>query len=1248
MRILTISGQNIASLAQPFTIDFTAQPLAGAGLFAITGETGAGKSSILDAMCLALYGDAPRLAGGAAADEVPDPSGETIKAKDSRAMLRRGATQGWAEVRFTARDGQDYIARWQARRARDKADGRLQNVARSLARASDGQVLAAQTTAVTEQIEALTGFSYDEFRRTVLLAQGDFDAFLRADTNDRAGLLEKVTGTGLYRAVSARIFERTEAARHAHGALAQQRAAYQLMSDEAREGLQTELSALSDADRQNSEQANALKIALDRHARHAEATRQLALALAQETTALTAQAQAADTRALLSRIDRATPLRAPWQAARDTAKRVQTANEAVGMAKEAAARSTALAAERRDIALRAEGDFNAQEATFKAIGPVWDRAADLDSRIASARTELDIARSHALAQSQAAATQRSALELLEGEDATTRTALDDANASLADLGADTALADDWQQIAQRIADHAEACDALTQAKADAATQAEDVTRLEQSLTEAATRADLDRAAEADLSGQAGTLATRITEAEAAHPPARGAELAALASSIASMAQAEADHAAARTDLTAAEAAGKAATGTAAEAQGEHTAATTALAQAEAQVIALTAPTERAGLAASDHARELRLRLEPGAPCPVCGSPDHPTHADAALAELAAQLRTDLATARHEADAARTRQAAALRAQDRANAQSDQATADAAKAVTRIAATLAQWQGARSKALTIRQCPELPEMPGQNTARLTAVASDIAVAEADEAAAQADLSGLRKELGALGTRRDALRTALASHAEMRERLTTELSTARNRHVLALRATEVAQGLALRQSTVLVPVLQSVHESADALNDPELSSRLAARVAHVVDLRSLRDRATTRLVELSPQIATAQSRVDSAQAQALQAERAVATRLADLEGVQAERAPLLDGEATAPHRTRHNNARKAALAVQDAARIAQAEAASAAAAAEARAEAATAELAGAGQARDQAQARLALAVADTDLAETDLEVLFAHPLTEVESSRTALRGLDDAVTAARASLASRQRDHEAALAEGLPAESAETSTETLTALETAATTRAQRIGAITEELRRDTTTRASLAGLEAGIAAARAELDVWQAVNHAVGSRNGDRFARVAQSITLEVLVDHANHHLADLNPRYRLRRAADLALQVEDRDMGDEARATRSLSGGERFLVSLALALALSRMGGKGGLVATLFIDEGFGSLDALSLDLAIDALESLQSQGRQVGVISHVEAMKDRIPTRIAVRKQGGGKSIVEVTSPGPSMAASI
>ena len=95
-------------------------------------------------------------------------------------------------------------------------------------------------------------------------------------------------------------------------------------------------------------------------------------------------------------------------------------------------------------------------------------------------------------------------------------------------------------------------------------------------------------------------------------------------------------------------------------------------------------------------------------------------------------------------------------------------------------------------------------------------------------------------------------------------------------------------------------------------------------------------------------------------------------------------------------------------------------------------------------------------------------------------------------------------------------------------------------------------------------------------------------------------------------------------------MAGEIRSTRSLSGGERFLVSLSLALALSRMGGQGGVPATLFIDEGFGSLDGASLDLAIDALERLQSQGRTIGVISHVEAMKERIPVQLRVHKGVG------------------
>ncbi len=162
--------------------------------------------------------------------------------------------------------------------------------------------------------------------------------------------------------------------------------------------------------------------------------------------------------------------------------------------------------------------------------------------------------------------------------------------------------------------------------------------------------------------------------------------------------------------------------------------------------------------------------------------------------------------------------------------------------------------------------------------------------------------------------------------------------------------------------------------------------------------------------------------------------------------------------------------------------------------------------------------------------------------------------------------------------------------------------------------------------------------WAKLNKLIGSADGAKFKVIAQSYTLNLLLLHANKHLSYLSKRYKLQQVPDtLALQVIDCDMCDEIRTVYSLSGGESFLISLALALGLSSLSSNNLKVESLFIDEGFGSLDAESLRTAMEALEQLQMQGRKIGVISHVQEMSERISVQIRVDKKVNGKSVLTV-----------
>lgn len=211
MKILSIRLKNLASLAGEHFIDFESEPLASAGLIAIIGKTGAGKSTILDAMCLALFNKIPRLKDSDG--KLTDVDGSELLTNSPLTVLRRGTAHGFAELCFVAQDQKHYLVRWEIKRARENANGKLQSVQRYLKCLTDGVVVADKSKAVETYIQQITQLSFEQFTRAVLLAQSEVTAFLKARDNERGELLEYLTNSAIFAKIGQLAFEKTKEVR---------------------------------------------------------------------------------------------------------------------------------------------------------------------------------------------------------------------------------------------------------------------------------------------------------------------------------------------------------------------------------------------------------------------------------------------------------------------------------------------------------------------------------------------------------------------------------------------------------------------------------------------------------------------------------------------------------------------------------------------------------------------------------------------------------------------------------------------------------------------------------------------------------------------------------------------------------------------------------------------------------------------------------------------------------------------------
>jgi len=1241
MKIIAIRIKNLASLEGISEIDFTAEPLKSSGIFAITGPTGAGKSTILDALCLALYAKTPRYVQAKEIGvDVQDVAGTKIGQGDIRGILRDGTADGYAEVEFVGVDEQVYRATWSVRRARDKAEGSLQADTVQLRNSATNIIFGGRKTETLKETERLVGLNFEQFTRSVLLAQGDFTAFLKADKDSKSSLLEKLTGTTIYSEISRLIFEKYRSADQDVKDLQRQLEGITVLSQEDLALLHNQRAALEIEIASTELKAAGITDGINWYKTLAELLEGKATTEAEWKLAKANKEQAIERSVTLQKVESVQQIKGQFEARANTQLQLNIKKNELDELT-AHLHDLKIKSDKLSIELKqAEEAETAQKKQIITAQPSIDKAKETDTLLKEKKQQLDSAgfeaeqaeeqeRQHTVAvteQLSEIATLSKTIEELQ----IWKTENDPREPIAVNISLILSKLSDAQKLVslrkttnEQIEEAATASQNSIIEKQKAEVQ---IAKGQLELTQANTdynslQSELAAIPIDELKSQGTTLVQLIQEVVTAkahweilyHSEKDYNLLNALLDSN-------------RKELNVLKVA--------------ILAKTDQLAVAKAAKETTERLLSRAQLQAAENVETLRSSLVEDEECPVCGSTTHP------YVLKNPQLERVLEGLKEES-----------------------------RKCNEIYETLlkeysAEEQLIRSLEITIIQQQDDIEVKSEKLKLLRSKWLDYKVAQESDVIINTEKaewlvleeSRLKKELAAIQSQIDIygkIKQKLDSYKENIGLLEKTLALSNE----FLKDAEHRWQKFTDEVTRLQ--LQSDKSKADIdaiINhlNPYFSKADWAQYwqqnpiqfeQNISDFSVLWNQKMETLDKNINNVTILQTTLEALQRQSVIVSKNSKDKLAkrnEIQGsfisLQEQRKLLFDGENIADVEHRLAQKLEAASQLYKNLKLQQDELIGMQLKAQTNSEQLTKDTKQFEETIENYAHQIANWTAvynsknESAIDEHILAKLLLYTHEWIESERKALKIIDDVLITAVAAYGQRVNlvnEHEQKRTTDLLLPELTTIQLALKAgLDKAVREKEE----INFRLRQDEENQGSITLRQEEINTKRGIHDNWAKLNELLGSADGKKFRQIAQEYTLDVLLGYANVHLQLLTSRYKLARIpGTLGLQIFDKDMGDEVRTVFSLSGGESFLVSLALALGLASLSSNKMKVESLFIDEGFGSLDPETLSVAMDALERLHNQGRKVGVISHVQEMTERIPVQIKVSKLSNGKSRIEV-----------